>query len=133
VGLPKGWVRTGFAEIKGGELVVGDSKAEIDVACTPILSIPGPMKIQLRWTPDILSLDPPTWSVVELRPVQQDGKPLPDVEVARYFATRQGLPARDEEGLWTPPAGVSFARLCVKTGGASAGSTKVDWLSLTAG
>ena len=132
-GLPKGWVRTGFAENKGGELVVGDSKAEIDVACTPILAVPGPMKIQLRWTPDILSLDPPTWSVVELRPVQQDGKPLPDVEVARYFATRQGLPARDEEGLWTPPAGVSYARLCVKTGGASAGSTKVDWLSLTAG
>ncbi len=133
VGLSKGWVRTGFAENTGGELVVGDSKAEIDVACTPILAVPGPMKIQLRWTPDILSLDPPTWSVVELRPVQQDGKPLPDVEVARYFATRQGQPAREEEGLWTPPAGVSYARLCVKTGGASAGSTKVDWLSLTAG
>jgi hypothetical protein len=131
--LPKGWVRTGYAQDTDGVLIVGDSKGTTDVACTPLLAMNGPLSIHIQWQADILSLDPPTWAVIELRPSGTDGRPLTGQEAARFFATRRALPMTTDQAVWTPPEGTQIARLCVKTGGAANGSSRVDWLELSAG
>ena len=79
-GWPEGWVRTGGASVEEGRLSVGDTRGKIDVACTPILQVGagsagagegGGAGMRVRWSraADILSMDPPTWSVLEVREV----------------------------------------------------------------
>jgi hypothetical protein len=130
---PKGWIRTGVAKIEDGKLSVGDSKAEIDVACTPILSASTPILIQLHWAADILGMDPPTWSVVEVRAVDEQGRSLANLDATRFFATRQPHGLMTEQATWQPPASATLARVCIKTGGAAAGASIVDWMEVSGG
>lgn len=140
-GWPEGWVRTGVASVAEGRLSVGDTRGKIDVACTPILQVgagegsgEGSAGMRVRWSraADILSMDPPTWSVLEVREVGEDGRPLGG-EAARLFSTRLAQGFVTEQSVWRPAAGRisgSLARACVKTGGAAAGRTLVEWLEL---
>jgi hypothetical protein len=131
--LPSGWVRTGWATTEAGWLVVGDSKDEIDVACTPLVGLSGPLKIRLHWSADIPSYEPPTWSVVEVRAMHENGTPYPETESTRFFAARSSHMPITESAEWLAPEGVKLARVCIKTGGAALGTSRVDWLELAVG
>lgn len=131
--LPDGWVRTGWAQISEGILKIGDSKDEIDIACTPLVRTSGTLKIRIHWATEIPAYDPPTWAVVEVRAMAEDGRPIAESEAARFFSSRSTHIFATEMAEWVPPVNTSLARVCIKTGGAAQGSSFVDWLELAAG
>jgi len=129
--LPDGWVRTGWAQSTDGILKIGDSKDDIDIACTPLIRTSGALKIRIHWATEIPTYDPPTWAVVEVRAMAEDGRAIS--EATRFFSSRSTHMFATETADWVPPENTSLARVCIKTGGAAQGSSFVDWLELAAG
>ncbi len=123
--VPTGWTAEGKVLAHQAVLVVGDGSGAVSLLCTPMQAAGGPVTATVTRAFVVPEGESDTWSRVEARVFGPDKKPIAGASPQLLSAIKVGTTMSAAPYTFTPPAGASTWRLCLKTGGAARGSTVV--------
>ena len=123
--VPTGWTAEGKVLAHQAVLVVGDGSGAVSLLCTPMQAAGGPVTATVTRAFVVPEGESDTWSRVEARVFGPDTKPIAGASPQLLSAIKVGTTMSAAPYTFTPPAGASTWRRCLKTGGAARGSTVV--------
>lgn len=122
-GLPAGWLTEGVVTPESGGLRIGDGHGAAGTVCSAPLPASGPVIGTVTRGVTVNAETPPTWSRIEARALGADKKALAGTKPENLGSKKETSAPAASTIRWTPPAGATSWRLCVRTSGAANGST----------